>query len=259
MTRSRNNPRTLLFELGIFLLVFAYYEVGNYVLEVDDDPTPAYQNALKLWDLEKRVGLAWEVPSQEFFQPHPGAMWAFVFFYSGPHFALSLGFLGWAYWRRFESVAYVRNAALLVTVTAFTFEWLFPVAPPRLVPAFGMRDTVHELLPINNSTPWITSMVNDYAGFPSIHTSWSLLVALLTIRLTTSPWRWLWLAYPAMIAVSITVTANHVTWDIVGALAWVGGCQLVHHLLIDAGKLPAPQVALPRAARARAVPEAQPK
>lgn len=257
MTRARSpkDPRSYFFEISIFLAIFAYYEIGNFLFEVDDDPTPANENALKLWEFEKKIGTAWEQPAQEFFQPHAWAMWSFVFFYSGPHFALTYGFLLWAYWRRFESFAYVRNAALIVTVTAFSFEWLFPVAPPRLVPEFAMHDTVHELLPINNSTPWITGLVNDYAGFPSIHTSWSLLIALLAIRLTRSKWRWLWLLYPSMIAVSITATANHVTWDIVGAVAWVGGCELVHHFLALRGKLPLPTLAPRETAMARPQPQ----
>jgi hypothetical protein len=165
-------------------------------------------------------------------------MWAFVFFYVGPHFVLTYGFIVWTYWYRFESYAYVRNALLAVTATAYAFEWLFPVAPPRLVTDFGMVDTVKHSLPINNSTPWINALVNDYAGFPSVHTSWSLVVAYFFIRFTKSPWRWLWLLYPAMIATSITATANHVTWDIVGALAWVAGIEIIHHHVATRGRLP---------------------
>lgn len=255
--RSRSNPRTLLFEIGVFLLLAAYYEMGNLLWEVDDDPTPAYRNALSLWSLEKRVGIAWEQPAQRFFEPHAWAMWSFVFFYGFVHFGLTYGFAVWAYRYRFEAFAYIRNAAVLVTTTAFTFEWAFPVSPPRLMPEFAMHDTIKELLPVNNSTPWITSLVNDYAGFPSIHTSWSLLIAILAIKLTRSPWRWLWLGYPAMIAVSITATANHVTWDIVGAVAWVGGCVIVQDALVAAGKLPAASgLALRRTPPAPAMEEA---
>lgn len=238
-TESPRPWKRLVRELSFFLLLAAYYEVGNFLFEVDDDPTPAYENAANLWELEKKVGIAWEKPAQALFQPYPLAMWAFVFFYSGPHFVLTYGFLVWAFLKRPHAFPYVRNAAIIVTTSAFTFEWLFPVAPPRLMPeTFGMRDTVHELLPVNNGTPWITAMVNDYAGFPSIHTSWSLLIAILAIRLTSSPWRWLWLLYPSLIALSITATANHVTWDIVGAVAWVGGCELLHQMAVDRWNLP---------------------
>lgn len=246
-------PRPLV-ELAFFLLVFVYYQAGNALWEPEvpiealpHDASEAHENTWNLWQFERRVGLAWEHGAQAFFEPRPLLMWPLVLFYAGPHFGLSLLFMLWVYLRRPPAFAYVRNSALIFTTTAFAFNWVFPVAPPRLVSDFGMTDTIASYLPVNTQTPWINTLVNDFGSFPSVHTGWALLVALLAIRLTRTPWRWLWLGYPATIALSIVATANHITWDVVGAVAWVGGCQLLHEALWLRGVLPAP--ALQRSGR----------
>jgi PAP2 superfamily protein len=227
--RSRSNPRTLLFELAIIAAVAAYYIGGNLLFEPPREP--ALQNARDLIALQDRVGLNVEPQIQHFFEGVPGSLQLFVFFYAGPHFVLTYGFLLWTYWFRFGSYAYVRNAFALYTVSAFTFQWIFPVAPPRMVPELGLGDWVTDTLPINGETPWIKALVNDVAALPSVHTGWALLVAVCAIRLTSSRWRWLWLAYPAMIIASILATANHFVWDIVAALAWLGATESAHAAL----------------------------
>lgn len=230
--RARSNPRTLLLELAVVLGVAVYYIGGNFLFE--SPRGPAIENARHLIALQARLGLNVEPAIQHYFQGVPGALQVFVFFYAGPHFVLTYGFLIWTYWKRFDAYAHVRNAFLLYTVTAFTFQWVFPVAPPRMVPELGLGDWVTNTLPINGETPWVKALVNDVAALPSVHTGWALLVALYAIRLTSSRWRWLWLAYPAMIVTSILATANHFVWDVVAALAWLGGTELAHDVLARA-------------------------
>ena len=234
-------------ELLIFAAIFVYYVGGNFLFEVDADPTTplskdasrAHENAWTVWQFQDSTGTLIEPGMQRFFEGIPGAIPFLVFFYAGPHFVLSLGFLVWVYRARPASFAYVRNAALIFTVSAFTFEWIFPVAPPRLVLEMGMNDSVVNTLPVNNTTPWINFLVHDYANVPSVHTGWALIAAVLAIRLTTSPWRWAWLLYPGTIAVSILATANHYWIDIAAALLWLGATEWIHHGLQIQGRLPA--------------------
>lgn len=225
--RRRSNPRTFLLELAIVAAMFVYYVGGNLLFEADR-PT-AIENARDILELQNRLHLNLEPNVQAFFDPHPWAVNAFVFFYAGPHFVLTYGFLVWTYWYRFEAYAYVRNAFALFTATVFAFQWIFPVAPPRMVPELGLKDTVTTLLPINGETPWVRFLVNDVAAVPSVHTGWSLLVAILAIRLTRSPLRWLWALYPAAIMLSVVATANHFLWDLVAAAAWLALTEIVHH------------------------------
>lgn len=224
--RRRENPRTFALEVAIVLAVSLYYILGNQVFEAERGV--AIENARDIIAFQQGAGLDWELGAQAFFGQFPTLMAAFVLFYAGPHFVLTFGFLLWAYWFRFESFHHVRNGIGWFTVTVFTFQWVFPVAPPRMVPELGLQDTVTQTLPVNAETGWINALVNDVAAVPSVHTGWSFLVALYVVRLTTNPHRWVWFAYPGLIMLSIIATANHFVWDLVTGIAWVGLSELTY-------------------------------
>lgn len=233
---GRSNPRSWALELAIVLLVATYYVGGNLLFE--SPRGPAVQNALDIVALQEASGLNVEATTQDFFEAHPHAMFLLVLFYAGPHFVLTFGFLAWAYWFRFESFPYVRNTFAAYTLSAFTFQWFFPVAPPRMVPTLGFADSVTETLPINAETPWISTLVNDVAAVPSVHTGWALLVAIFLIRLTRGPEQWFWLVYPGLIVTSVVATANHFVWDLVTAVAWLGMVWILQDAVVAARVLP---------------------
>lgn len=240
------DARRLAKEVAIVAAFFVYYVGGNLLFE--GDRATAVQNAQDLVALQGMVGLNVEAAVQDFFEARPALMVALVLFYAGPHFLLTVGFLAWVFVRRPDAYAHVRNAFLLFTITAFTFQWFFPVAPPRYVPGLGFTDTVTNTLPVNGETEWVGFLVNEVAALPSVHTGWALLVSLFVVRLTTHPARWTWLVYPALIMVSIVATANHFVWDIVAALAWLGMTELAHTGLQHKLSLPRLSVPVPTAA-----------
>ena len=217
--RPQLNRRILTLEAAILLCAVLYYELGNFSFRADKAVADA--NAIWLWNLEIDWGLFVEPHFQDFFEAHPFWMGLLVFFYVGPHFLLTLGFLAWAYWYRFQSYPEVRDSMLAFTFLSFGFQWFVPLSPPRFIPAAGLRDTLDQSLPINGNTPWIFQFTNPYAALPSVHFGWAFLVALLAIRLTSSPWRWTWLAYPFAIALSIMATGNHWILDIVVSAAFI--------------------------------------
>lgn len=205
--------RILWAEALVLLAVVLYYELGTYLFRAI--PDVAHANARNLWALEQSWGLFVEPAFQQFFQRLPALMGVLVFFYVGPHFALTLGFIAWAYWYRFPSYPEVRDSFVSFTLFAFGFQWILPLSPPRFIPESGLADTLDQTLPVNGNTPWIMQLTNPYAALPSVHFGWALLVALLAIRLTTSPHRWWWLLYPSTIALSIFATGNHWILDVV--------------------------------------------
>ncbi|HLE47201.1 MAG TPA: phosphatase PAP2 family protein [Candidatus Thermoplasmatota archaeon] len=216
---GRLNRRILTVEALLLLTAVLYYELGNFSFRAEKALADA--NAIWLWNLEVDWGLFVEPHFQEFFEAHPFWMGLLVFFYVGPHFLLTLGFLAWAYWYRFPRYTEVRDSMLAFTFLAFGFQWFVPLSPPRFIPAAGLQDTLDHTLPLNGNTPWIFQFTNPYAALPSVHFGWAFLVALLAIRLTSSPWRWTWLAYPFAIALSIMATGNHWILDIVVSAAFI--------------------------------------
>jgi hypothetical protein len=106
------------------------------------------------------------------------------------------------------------------------------MAPPRLVPAFGMVDSGVRLGQSVYPAKPDSGVANQFAAMPSVHVGWALLVAVGVILVTRSRWRWLALIHPVLTAVVVTVTANHYWADgIVAALLvavavlWTGGTR----------------------------------
>lgn len=215
--------RILWAEALVLLTVVLYYELGTFLFRAV--PEAAHANARNLWAIEQSWGLFVEPAFQRFFEGIPSLMAILVFFYVGPHFLLTLGFIAWAYWYRFPSYPEVRDSFVSFTLFAFGFQWILPLSPPRFIPEAGLRDTLDQSLPVNGNTPWIMQLTNPYAALPSVHFGWALLVAILAIRLTQSPHRWWWLAYPATICLSIFATGNHWILDVVLSLVFLAATE----------------------------------
>lgn len=217
--------RILWTEVIVIAAAILYYELGNLLLRPEE--AVGHAHALSLYQLELDIGLFVEPWFQSTFGGDGPVLWLLIFFYVGPHFALTLGFLVWAYWYRFPSYPHVRNLFLAFTFVSFGFQWLYPLSPPRLVPEAGLADSIDNTLPVSGNTPWVMQFSNPYAALPSVHFGWALLVAILAIRLNAGKHKWWWLAYPATIGLSILATGNHWTLDLVLSVLFIGIAELV--------------------------------
>ena len=234
--RGPRDPRLDVRRWGPFLAVFAlvagYYEAGNHLLA--PSLAVAHRHGLDIWNLERAWHLDWEPAIQHAVQSvtllgHPALMNFLALVYVGPHFLLTFGLFVWAYWRRPERFAEVRNVFAAFTVIAFGFQWLYPVAPPWQVPETGIAYGM-EVLPVTGDDPTIRNLTNPLAAFPSVHTGWALLCAYFLVELGAGGRhaKWWW-AYPATIVLCILATGNHFILDVVGVLPF-----LVAAFLVDA-------------------------
>jgi membrane-associated phospholipid phosphatase len=104
---------------------------------------------------------------------------------------------------------------VLFTASCLLVQFI-PVAPPRMLAGDGMVDTAMR---------YGQSVYGSVAGFnadqlsamPSVHVGWALLVALVVVQVSRSPWRWLALGYPALTVLAVVVTANHYWLDGIAA------------------------------------------
>lgn len=215
--------RILWSEVTIIVSAILYYELGNFFLRADKAIADAH--ARSLYQLELDLGIFVEPWFQAVFGADGPILWLLIFFYVGPHFVLTLGFLVWAYWSRFHSYPHVRNSFLAFTFLSFGFQWLYPLSPPRMIPEAGLADSIDHTLPVSGNTPWVMQFSNPYAALPSVHFGWALLVALLAIRLQTGRHRWWWIAYPLTIGVSILATGNHWILDLVLSVVFIAICE----------------------------------
>ncbi|EGX56573.1 integral membrane protein [Streptomyces zinciresistens K42] len=157
----------------------------------------------------------------------------FDFYYTSFHFGIPLTILAVLYWRRPVDYRWARSAIGFTTVFALIGFWLFPLAPPRLMPGLGIVDTVNG--PQDFSRPdygTLTELTNQYAAMPSLHFAWSLWCGVVVLAL--APRRWmkaLGMAHPLLTVIAIVVTGNHWVLDAVGGALAVGAAFGTTYLL----------------------------
>ncbi len=168
-------------------------------------------------------------------------------YYDNAHFVVTLGLLGYLWWRRADIYRPLRNALVLVNVIGFVVFWRFPVAPPRMLDGFTDVVARTDAFGSWHSGP-LASQANQLAAMPSLHMAWAGWCALALWRISERRWvRALALAYPCLTAFAVLATGNHFLLDILGGLL---ALALAVWLLAAAPRLGARFAPL-RAARAR--------
>src|SRR6476619_7179149 len=192
----KKHPRIVrgVLELLLVLSLWVAYSLSR--LFADTDMDPAMARARDLLNIERNLGIHWEVP---------------------------LNRLG----RQFYVPA--RRALAIATILGLVAYLLLPTAPPRFIQGYV------DVLSLHAADGWWSSdasaprglggLTNELAAFPSLHAGWALWVAISVQR--HAGWRWLkplaW-AYAAGTAVVIVGTGNHWVIDvIVGWLFVVAG------------------------------------
>jgi PAP2 superfamily protein/glycosyl transferase family 87 len=141
-------------------------------------------------------------------------------YYQTFHYLVPVTLLAVLFWRRPAEYRRVRTALSWTTLLALIGFWLFPLAPPRLMPGLGFIDTAHG--PQNLAHPDygpLTALSNQYAAMPSLHVGWALWCAVVVIRMTPNLWvRALGVLYPLCTTFVVIGTANHYVLDAVGGV-----------------------------------------
>ena len=120
-------------------------------------------------------------------------------------------------WQRAPHFALHRDALIAVTAIGLVTFWLYPVAPPRMLP--GYHDIIARAVPTFASTVEAKG-ADQFASLPSLHVAWALWVALAcsgllrhrALRIV------IWL-YPAATVLDVLATANHYLLDVITAPA----------------------------------------
>jgi hypothetical protein len=142
----------------------------------------------------------------------------FDFYYESFHFAVPLSVLGVLYWRRPVDYRWARSSLGFATLLALVGFWLYPLAPPRLMPTLGIIDTVHGVQDFSKPDyGTLTALTNQYAAMPSLHFGWSLWCGLVIVIVAPKWWmKALGLLHPFFTVSAIVATGNHWVLDAVG-------------------------------------------
>jgi len=152
-------------------------------------------------------------------------------YYDNAHFIVTLGLLGYLWWRRADIYRPMRNTLVLANVLAFIVFWRFPVAPPRMLP--GFTDVVAATHAIGSwHTGALASHANELAAMPSLHIAWAVWCTVAVWRISTRRLlRALAVLYPFLTAFAVLSTGNHFLFDVLGGLATFTVSMLIVRVL----------------------------
>ncbi|MGQ9571643.1 MAG: phosphatase PAP2 family protein [Dehalococcoidia bacterium] len=220
--------------LVAFGFLFYFLVRGSVV----DRPYEAFQNALDVIDVEKRLGIFWEPTMQEWIIDNRFLVQTANYVYFWLHFPLIIVFGLVLYVFNHKKYTFLRDAFLASGAISLIVYGFYPVAPPRLLPELADKfkvvldtdlqtfvDTMDVHLGYGYQMQSMRPFVNPYAAMPSLHFGWDF---LLGVGIIWAFWRYrfIWplgIALPVMQIFAIVVTANHYLLD---ALAGMAVCLL---------------------------------
>jgi PAP2 superfamily len=244
LARAPTRSRWWVELLAIGWLLFLYDAVTNLAplrLSV------ALGNARGLLHVERVLHIDPELSLDHWLAAHHTLGLILSDYYDNAHFLVTLGVLGWLWWRRAEVYRPLRNSLVLVNVLGFIVFWRFPVAPPRMLDGFtDVVASTHALGSWHSGA--LAAHANQVAAMPSLHIAWAGWCTLALWRASERRWvRALALAYPCLTGLAVLATGNHFLLDIVGGLLVLAAAVL----LVDAPRRIVGRPALPRVAPGR--------
>ncbi|TDD97235.1 phosphatase PAP2 family protein [Actinomadura rubrisoli] len=217
---GRHRPRLWQELLLLALCYLAYQTVRNLV---PTDHAIAAHRAYEILNLEYDLRFNVEYSLNRLFVTHGWLAVGANYFYATAHFAVTIAVMVWLYVWRPAHYARYRTLLFATTVLGLIGFWIYPLAPPRMLPGFTDTVITFGTWGIYDSGP-TASLSNQYAAMPSMHTAWSLWCAAAVIAVTRRRWAMVLAAlYPAATIVVIMGTANHFLLDAVGGGAAVAG------------------------------------
>ena len=181
-------------------------------------PQVAQENAQRLLDLERSMGLDVEMGAQAAIISSRWmvtmANWVYIWF----HWPVIIAAIVWLYVRHRADYRFFRNALFASGAIGLVIFAIFPVMPPRLL-AGDFVDTITNL-----STSYRVlqppNLVNKFAAVPSFHVGWNFLVCVALARVLRHQLAWVVavLSVTAMTA-AVVLTANHYILDAVAGIA----------------------------------------
>lgn len=208
-------------EVALFALALVVYQASRAL--VIGDAATALANSGRVVGAERALGLFQEASLQGAVLGDRWAVEALNRFYLIGHWTVTPLFFVWLYRRRRRAYRLLRNGFLAGNGIALSVFVAFPVAPPRLTPDLGLVDTLHAVSGVDLHGGMLSGWFNPYAAVPSMHFGYAALIgAGLLVLGRSAAARVAGLAYPALVFVAITATANHYVLDALAGAAVMG-------------------------------------
>ncbi len=181
----------------------------------------ALDNARRLVHLEQHLGGLFELDLQRAALHSAGVLLnAANWTYWLSQFVVVAIAVIWIYLRRPDIYPRLRNTFIVANTIGLAGYVLFPLAPPRLLPAYGFVDTLTRATTFNHRTGIIELFANPYAAMPSLHAADALILGVaLAVAVRPLILRCLFLLWPVWVCYSLIATGNHYWLDIAAGAA----------------------------------------
>ncbi len=217
-------------EIAIIAFGYWLYTLGRNA--VPEQVTIADRHGRSVQHLQDILHLNWELSVNLYVAGHEWLAQAMNYYYATLHFLITPAVMVWLFMRRSHVYRGARTVLVSTTLIGLLGFYLYPTAPPRLLPEYGYIDTVLRFHTWGSlADPDIAKHSNQFAAMPSLHIAWALWCGIAILMCARHTWvRILGLAYPFGTLIVIVATANHFILDAVGGavvLALGFGLQFV--------------------------------
>ena len=214
-SRWRSHCAELALYVGFYLV---YLLTRELVFEGDRQ---ALANAETIISLENGIGFFIEPAIQEWTLAHvPSLAVFFNWVYIATYWPVILGLALYLYLTRRSLYVKYRTLMAVHLCLALLLFVVFPVAPPFKTGL--LADTIQLYGPGFYGSESMAFFYNTNAAIPSLHFSWTCILAWLFLRECKGWRRYLGLGYPLLTLAAIVVTGNHFFLDAVVGVALVG-------------------------------------
>jgi hypothetical protein len=210
----------------IAIIAFGYWIYGLVRNAVPEQEAIAMRHGRSIQHLTEWLHLDFEVSLNRFVGHHEWLAQIMNYYYATLHFVITIAVMIWLYLRRPELYRGARTVLVATSLIGLAGFYLYPLAPPRLLPGYGYLDTIVTFHTWGSwADPNVAQHSNQFAAMPSLHTAWALWCGISIFLCARRMWvRVLGLVYPVATVTVIVGTANHFVLDAVGgAVVLVGG------------------------------------
>lgn len=214
------------------MLIAIYLLYDGVRIVVAAGHAQAFGNAYDVLRLEQDLHLAHERTINLAVSERPVLGVPMAYAYATLHYLITPLVLVWLWKRRPHSYTGARTALAVATLLGLLGFWLFPTAPPRMLPGF-----VDTLAHYHQWGWWggdasaprgLAGLTNEFAAMPSLHVGWAAWCGWQVVRNTARRWvHALAVAYPIFTCAVVVGTANHYFADAAAGLAVITGGSIL--------------------------------
>jgi membrane-associated phospholipid phosphatase len=213
--------RGLIETVLVVTLFMAYFATRGLV---SGRASEAFANAYQLMQLQRWLGIHWELSFQSWVIQYDSLIRLVNMIYVYTHMPALIIFAIWVFIWHHDRYAEVRNVFLGILGIGLLLYTLIPLAPPRFFASTGFVDTLALYSSVDYHSESIELLYNPYAAMPSLHVGFAVFVGIGVILVGGKARHWiLGIIFPLLMSIAVVATGNHFVLDVVAGAALAFG------------------------------------